>query len=192
MQVRAMRLNRPTIPSCLYYDSSNCVSSTLWFFYRRSSKTTSMYACDTFLLNPTTQLQREANSRSVFYQSTFTQNLQDTTLAGHRWSLKRTTDGEQSTEWETWMTQLHFELKKKKRKTPSFVCRVPLCFSLNLHVVLVLGVYLKRCFKKKREKKITTSEPIEFYFFSTTWKLQGFFVPVPEKIPFVSFFFIYM
>lgn len=41
MQVWAIHLHRPTILSCLYYDSSNCVNSVLWFLYLRSSKTPS-------------------------------------------------------------------------------------------------------------------------------------------------------
>lgn len=98
MQVRAIHLHKPTILSCLYYDSSNCVNSILWFLYLRSSKTSST-VCLWFILPffflvltssplpiPRSRLQREVNSRSVFYQGTFTLNLQDMTLAGRKWS----------------------------------------------------------------------------------------------------------
>lgn len=49
MQVRAIHPHRPTILSCLYYDSSNCVNSILWFLYRRSSRTPST-VCLWFIL----------------------------------------------------------------------------------------------------------------------------------------------
>lgn len=41
MQEWAIHPHRPTIPKCLYDDSSNHVNSILWFLYRSSSRTSS-------------------------------------------------------------------------------------------------------------------------------------------------------
>lgn len=86
MQEWAIHPHRPTIPKCLYDDSSNHVNSILWFLYRSSSRTSStvrfvIYFClfvgffggtDEQSTSPGSWLQREVNSRSVLYQGSFT------------------------------------------------------------------------------------------------------------------------
>lgn len=148
MQVRAMHLNRPTIPSCLYYDSSNCVSSTLWFFYRRSSKTTLMYACDSFLLTPNPSRRGEQTPDQCFIRALSPQICKIWLLLviDGAWKGLQTESSQQSgrPEWPNGALWT----QKEKKTPPPFVCCVPLCFSLNPHA-LVLGVHLKRCFKKE-------------------------------------------
>lgn len=94
MQVWAIHPHRPTILSCLYYDSSNCVNSILWFCILDLPEHHLLYVCDSFCLFfsffwsfPPAPSGSRGKSRSVFYQGTFTLNLQDETLAGCRWSL---------------------------------------------------------------------------------------------------------
>lgn len=119
------------------------IVATVWavysdFLYLRSSKNTIyctfvihfafffLSALRSPLSSPPEESKLKISAFFIFYQGTFTLNLQDTTFPGCRWSLTR---GEQSAEEETWMTPLHFELNPP---SPPCSCLFksdhPLCF----------------------------------------------------------------
>lgn len=183
MQARAIHPHRPTILSCLYYDSSNCVNSILWFLYLRSSRTTST-VCLWFILpffffsgaSPAPPCSR-GKSRSVFYQGTFTLNLQDVTLAGCRWSLTglQTETSQQNGRPEWPNCTLNFTTLSPFLPFLIVFCYIPLCFLLMLHV-LVFHMYLK----KKDALRRKNNEPLKFYFFSTTLETERFLCQYPK------------
>lgn len=98
---------------------------------------------------PTPSLQREVNSRSVFYSGHFhPKSARYTTLAGCRWSIKglqtETSQQKGRPEWP------NCTLNLKCPPTPlSFYLWCPSLLSFSLHVVLVLS----RVFKKTKTKK---------------------------------------
>lgn len=138
----------------LYLAVCTMIVATVWAVYSGFCildlpKHHLLYVCDSFCLflsvltsnplpppPPRSRLQREVNSRSVFYQGTFTLNLQDTTPGGCRWSLTglQTETSQQNgrPEWPN----CTLNLNPLVSFCTFFMCYVPLCFLLTCMLFL--------------------------------------------------------
>lgn len=184
-----------TILSCLYYDSSNCVSSILCFCILDLPKKKKhlLYVCDSFL--PFFLFWYWRAVRFLPLLAPEGSKLQISVLSGHlnpkickirpfagcRWSWTglQTETSQQNgrPEWPNCTLNLTPHPRSWFLFLSFFFFFYLLCVSLlsfNLHVVLVLCVF-------KTDALRRNSKPLEFYFFSTTWKLK--FLCQYPKIP---------